>query len=506
MNALECPAHGRAHSSPLRRIEQLPFENRYATLPDRFHARLRPTPLPDPYLVAFNPDAAPLIGLDPAEAERPEFAAYFAGNLVPAGAEPLAAVYAGHQFGVWVPQLGDGRAILLGEVRAADGPGRWDVQLKGSGRTPYSRMGDGRAVLRSTIREYLCSEAMHGLGIPTTRALAIVGSNAPVIRENVETAAVLTRMAPTHVRFGTFEFFCWSRQPEAVRTLADHVLAEHYAELAGGPDAYVRLLTTVVDRTARLIADWMAVGFCHGVMNTDNMSILGLTIDYGPFGFLDGFDWGHVCNHSDGTGRYAYRMQPGIAYWNLERLAQALSPLVPAAAAQAALEPFEPTFLAAYGERMTAKLGLEAKHEDDDELVRELLALMHESRTDYTIFFRRLAPFDDGDATDGAPLRDFFVDREKFDAWAQRYRERLAWESSDARRRRERMNRVNPKYVLRNHLAEVAIRKARDERDYGEIERLRRLLARPFDEQPEMEAYAALPPDWAGSIAVSCSS
>jgi uncharacterized protein YdiU (UPF0061 family) len=506
MNAPEDPARACAPAIPSRRIEELPFENRYATLPDRFHTRLRPTPLPDPYLVAFNPDAAALIGLDPTEAERPEFAAYFAGNLVPPGAEPLAAVYAGHQFGVWVPQLGDGRAILLGEVRGPQRSGRWDVQLKGSGRTPYSRMGDGRAVLRSAIREYLGSEAMHGLGIPTTRALAIVGSDAPVIREQVETAAVLTRMAPTHVRFGTFEFFCWSRQPEAVRTLADHVLADHYAELAGEPDAYVRLFTTVVERTARLIADWMAVGFCHGVMNTDNLSIIGLTIDYGPFGFLDGFDWGHVCNHSDDAGRYAYRMQPGIAHWNLGRLAQALSPLVPAEAAQAALARFEPTFLAAYGERMTAKLGLEAKHDEDDELVRELLALMHESRTDYTIFFRRLARFDDGDRLPAPPLRDFFVDRERFDAWAQRYRERLAWESSDAQRRRQRMNRVNPKYVLRNHLAEVAIRKARDERDYGEIERLRRLLARPFDEQPEMEAYAALPPDWAGSIAVSCSS
>jgi uncharacterized protein YdiU (UPF0061 family) len=326
------------------------------------------------------------------------------------------------------------------------------------------------------------------------------------MRENVETAAVLTRMAPTHVRFGTFEFFCWSRQPEAVRALADHVIAEHYTELAGGPDAYVRLLASVVERTARLIADWMAVGFCHGVMNTDNMSILGLTIDYGPFGFLDGFDWGHVCNHSDDTGRYAYRMQPGIAYWNLARLAQALSPLVSAEAAQAALQSFEPTFLAAYAQRMRAKLGLEATREDDDDLARDLLGLLHESRTDYTIFFRRLSGFDGDEPSAGSALRDFCVDREQFDAWAQRYRERLAWEASDAAGRRERMNRVNPKYVLRNHLAEVAIRKARDERDYAEIERLRRLLARPFDEQPEMEAYAATPPDWARTVAVSCSS
>jgi uncharacterized protein YdiU (UPF0061 family) len=485
-------------------LERLAWDHSYARLPDGFHTRLAPTPLPDPYLVAFNPDGAALIGLDPAEARRPEFVEAFAGNRPLDGSAPLAAVYAGHQFGVYVPQLGDGRAILLGE---AVGPeGRWDVQLKGAGRTPYSRMGDGRAVLRSTIREYLCAEAMHGLGIPTTRSLAIVGSDAPVVRETIETAAVLTRLAPTHVRFGSFEFFYYRSLHDELRTLADHVLREHYPALGDAPQPYAALLEEVVARTARLVAQWQAVGFCHGVMNTDNMSILGLTIDYGPYGFLDGFDWGHVCNHSDDAGRYAYNMQPRIALWNLAALAQALSPLVTQAEAEAALDAFEGVFNEAYAARMRAKLGLATAQDDDAALLSDLLGLMHAYRTDYTVFFRRLSGFQTAAGARNDALRDLFVEREKFDAWAARYRARLAAEGSDDSARRARMDRVNPKYVLRNHLAETAIRKAAEERDFVEIERLRQLLARPFDEQPEMDAYAALPPDWASSLSVSCSS
>ncbi|HUX23822.1 MAG TPA: YdiU family protein, partial [Burkholderiales bacterium] len=293
------------------RLEELRFDNRYGRLPQDFYTRLSPTPLPDPYLVAFNPAAADLIGLAHAEAARAEFAEIFCGNRLLPGFDPLAAVYAGHQFGVFVPQLGDGRAILLGE--AAGAQGRWDLQLKGAGKTPYSRMGDGRAVLRSSIREYLASEAMHALGIPTTRALAIVGSDQPVIRENIESAAVLTRMAPSHVRFGSFELFSSRRQYEHVANLADHVIDAHYPQLREADRPCLELLREVISRTAKLVAQWQAVGFCHGVMNTDNMSILGLTIDYGPYGFLEGFDWNHVCNHSDDGGRYAYNMQPGIA-------------------------------------------------------------------------------------------------------------------------------------------------------------------------------------------------
>jgi uncharacterized protein YdiU (UPF0061 family) len=485
-------------------LESLRFDNRYGRLPPDFYTRVSPTPLPEPYLVAFNPAAAGLIGLDPREAGRTEFAEIFCGNRLLPGFDPLAAVYAGHQFGVFVPQLGDGRAILLGE--AAGAQGRWELQLKGAGQTPYSRMGDGRAVLRSSIREYLCSEAMHALGIPTTRALAIVGSDQPVIRESVETAAVLTRMAPSHVRFGSFELFSSRRQHEHVRTLADFVIDQHYPQLRDTREPYLELLGEVVGRTARLVAQWQAVGFCHGVMNTDNMSILGLTVDYGPYGFMDGFDWGHVCNHSDDGGRYAYNMQPRIAHWNLYCLAQALLPLFEMEQALSALGEYEAQFEQAYSTLMQAKLGLASAQADDAALLQDTLKLLHDSRADYTVFFRRLGDFDSSPGAGNAPLRDLFVDRDAFAAWAGRYRARLALEAGPDAQRKLRMHRVNPKYVLRNHLAETAIRRAADERDYGEIERLMRLLARPYDEQAGMQSYAEPAPDWASTLAVSCSS
>ncbi len=486
------------------RLEELRFDNRYGRLPPEFYSRLAPSPLPDPYLVAFNPAAADLIGLARAEAERPEFAEIFGGNRLLPGFDPLAAVYAGHQFGMFVPQLGDGRAILLGE--AAGAQGCWDLQLKGAGKTPYSRMGDGRAVLRSSIREYIASEAMHALGIPTTRALAIVGSDQPVIRESVESAAVLTRMAPSHVRFGSFELFSSRRQHEHVRTLADHVIDRHYPQLREARDPYLELLREVIARTAKLIAQWQAVGFCHGVMNTDNMSILGLTIDYGPYGFIEAFDWGHVCNHSDDSGRYAYNSQPGIAHWNLYCLAEALLPLLEMDAAEAALQEYEPQFERHYSGLMRAKLGLAAARAEDAALLRDTLKLLHDNRADYTMFFRRLGNFDVAAAADNAPLRELFAERDAFAAWAGRYRARLALEARTGAERKTRMDRVNPKYVLRNYLAETAIRKAADQRDYSEIERLMRLLARPFDEQPALQAYAEPAPQWAAALAVSCSS
>ncbi|MHB8667516.1 MAG: protein adenylyltransferase SelO [Burkholderiales bacterium] len=486
------------------RLEELRFDNSYGRLPRDFYTRLSPTPLPDPYLVAFNPAAAELIGLDPAEAGRAEFAEVFCGNRLLPGFDPLAAIYAGHQFGVFVPQLGDGRAILLGEATGVQGS--WDLQLKGAGRTPYSRMGDGRAVLRSSIREYLASEAMHALGIPTTRALAIVGSDQPVIRENVESAAVLTRMATSHVRFGSFELFASRRQYANVATLADYVIDRHYPQLREAGRPRLELLREVVARTAKLVAQWQAVGFCHGVMNTDNMSILGLTIDYGPYGFIEGFDWGHVCNHSDDSGRYAYNMQPGVAHWNLRCLAQALLPLIEVAEAESALDQFEGQFERNYAALMRAKLGLATGHDDDAALLQETLKLLHDSRADYTTFFRRLGDFDSAPGAANAPLRDMFTERASFGAWAERYRVRLAREAGADAQRKARMDRVNPKYVLRNYLAENAIRKAADERDYSEIGRLMQVLARPFDEQAAMQAYAEPAPQWASTLAVSCSS
>ncbi|MDP2828293.1 MAG: YdiU family protein [Sulfuricellaceae bacterium] len=488
--------------NPLNRLN---FDNSFARLADTFHSKLLPTPLPEPYLVSFNAGAAALIDLDSQEAVREDFAGYFTGNRLLPGSEPLSMLYAGHQFGHYVPQLGDGRAILLGEVKNKSGEA-WEIQLKGAGVTPYSRQGDGRAVLRSSIREYLCSEAMHGLGIPTTRALCIVGSDEEIYRETIESAAVVTRLAPSHVRFGSFEVFYYRRQAEPIAALADYVIDRHYAHLSGEPDRYARFLAEVVTRTARLMAQWQAVGFAHGVMNTDNMSILGLTFDYGPFGFMDGFDPGFICNHSDHEGRYAFDQQPYIGLWNLSCLAQALTPIIPAEEAQAILDSYPAQYEAQYLNLMAAKLGLMQPTEGDAELVSGLLTLMKAGRVDYTHFFRSLGQFNSLPGELNPALRDQFVDRPAFDHWAESYRARLVQENSLDSERKYRMDSVNPKYILRNYLAQIAIEKAVSQRDYTEIDRLLALLSHPFDEQPEMEQYAALPPDWAQHISVSCSS
>ena len=492
----------------LRPFDKLDWSPRFHRLPEQFYSRVMPQPLPQPYTVAFNPHAAALAGIAPSEGARADFAEHFCGNRLLPGATPLAAVYSGHQFGHYVPRLGDGRAMSLGETIGSEG--LCDIQFKGAGLTPYSRMGDGRAVLRSSIREYLCSEAMHALGIPTTRAMAIVGSDQPVIRETVETAAVVTRLAPSFVRFGSFEYWYHRREGEAVRTLADFVIDEFYPELSGRPDRYELFVGEVVRRTAHMVAGWQAVGFMHGVMNTDNMSILGLTIDYGPFGFMDGFDPDHVCNHSDDDGRYAYNMQPQIAHWNLYALGQALVPLMEPEVIEARLNTWEAEFDSALNARLRAKLGLATEDDEDHDLVNEMFALMAESRLDFTLFFRNLAKLSSagpvGNSLETAAIRDHSLNPARFDAWAGRYRARLGREGSNDGERRIRMNAVNPRFVLRNYLAEIAIRKAADERDFSEISRLHEVLRRPFDEQPANSAYAAPPPDWAGKLEVSCSS
>ncbi len=482
----------------------LRFTNRFAELPDRFYQRVHPTPVPDPVLVAFNPDAAALLDLDPAAAHDPDCLAWVAGNRVPPGADPLAMAYAGHQFGVFVPQLGDGRAILLGGVTNRRGE-HWEVQLKGSGQTRYSRFGDGRAVLRSTIREYLCSEAMAGLGIPTSRALAIASSDLPVQREEFETAAVLVRLAPSHVRFGSFEFFAARKQDDAVRELADWVIGHYHPALAGRAERHAEWFEEITVRTARLIAGWMAVGWAHGVMNTDNMSILGLTIDYGPFGFLDAYEAGFICNHSDHAGRYAFNQQPAVGLWNLTRLAEALLAVNPEADALVALNRYQPAFHAEYLRLMRTKLGLQTEEEGDAALVWELLELLQQGRVDYTRFFRMLGAFDSAPGAETATLRQEVGFLGSFDAWAERYGERLRREGSVDAERAGRMARANPAYVLRTYLAEQAIRRAASG-DFGEVERLRGLLRDPFTEQPGMERYAEAPPDWGRELVVSCSS
>jgi uncharacterized protein YdiU (UPF0061 family) len=494
----------------MRRLEKLNLTNSYARLPQPFHTRLQPTPLAGTRLLSFNPAAAELLDLDPLEALRPEFTAWLSGQAPLPGSEPLAALYAGHQFGHYVPQLGDGRAILLGEVQNDRGE-RWEVQLKGAGLTPYSRRGDGRAVLRSTIREYLCSEAMHGLGIPTTRALCLFGSDEEVWREEPESGALLVRLAPSHVRFGSFEVFYYRRQFDHLRRLADYVITHHYPELAEEKNPYLGLFRTVTERTARLIAQWQAVGFAHGVMNTDNMSILGLTLDYGPFAFLDDFAPGLVCNHSDYEGRYAFDRQPNIAHWNLSCLGQALLPLLgePVEAAvehdNAVLEEYAPAFHAHYQELMQHKLGLREPRPGDAQLLYDLLQLLAAQHIDYSNFFRALSRFDSTPGARNTALRDMFPDRAAFERWAAGYRDRLAAEQSDDAARGDAMRRVNPKYILRNYLAQQAITRAQ-QGDNDEIDTLLRLLHHPFDEHPGYEDYAAPPPDWGRRLAISCSS
>jgi uncharacterized protein YdiU (UPF0061 family) len=463
-----------------------------------FGTDLPPRPVTGPAWVARSGRLATELGLNE-WLDTDQALAVLAGNRVADGTRPFASVYSGHQFGVWAGELGDGRALLLGEI---DTPaGTMEVQLKGSGLTPYSRMGDGRAVLRSSIREFLCSEAMHALGIPTTRALAVIASPQPVRRETMETAALVTRVAPSFLRFGHFEHFAHTAQDvSASRRLFEATMARYFPGMDATPAV---LLEEVARRTARLMAQWQLVGFCHGVMNTDNMSLLGLTIDYGPFGFLDAFDPMHVCNHSDDQGRYAYARQPAIAFWNLHALAQALLPLVdapPEAASEqllAALEPYKAEFAQAMVTGLRAKMGLVAEHDDDAALADDLLKLLAEDRADFTITWRRMSNL--------ATARDMFLQRDKFDAWATRYRARLAFESSDDSRRRERMHRANPKFVLRNHLAQTAIESAQ-QGDFAEVQRLLKVLERPFDEQPENEADAGFPPDWATQLEVSCSS
>ncbi|ANN66501.1 protein adenylyltransferase SelO [Bordetella bronchialis] len=501
---------GSSQRAPLAStLAELPVINSFAGLPPAFYTRLAPQGLNEPRLVHANEDAAALIGLAPEALHTREFLEVFSGRAPLPGGDTLAAVYSGHQFGIWAGQLGDGRAHLLGEV---DGPyGTWELQLKGAGMTPYSRMGDGRAVLRSSVREYLASEAMHGLRIPTTRALALVASDDRVMRETVETAAIVTRMSPSFVRFGSFEHWAARRQPEMVQTLADYIIDRFYpecrqaaaGEATGANAPLVRLLDAVTVRTARLMAQWQCVGFNHGVMNTDNMSILGLTLDYGPYGFMDAFRLDHVCNHSDTEGRYAWNRQPSVALWNLYRLAGSFNSVVQDAdALKAVLDRYEAIFTQAFHDGMAAKLGLQAWRPEDEGLLDDLLKLMHEQRADFTLSFRRLAQAVRGQPQ---PFLDLFIDRDAARGWWEKLQARHASEPRDADARAASMDRVNPLYVLRNHLAELAIRAA-GQGDATVIDELLRVLRDPYTERPEYAQYAALPPDWASDLEVSCSS
>jgi uncharacterized protein YdiU (UPF0061 family) len=497
-------------NAPDQPSKTLSWRNRYAALGPEFLSAVAPTPLPNLHWVGQNTQLAHEMGLPNTFWQDPRVLAALGGNDLLPGSASFASVYSGHQFGVWAGQLGDGRALWLGEIDTLMGP--QELQLKGAGKTPYSRMGDGRAVLRSSIREYLCSEAMHSLGIPTTRALALVGSPARVLREELESAAVVTRVAPSFIRFGHFEHFAAKGQVQQLQQLADFFIEHQWPDLCSvdaGPRRYTALLAKVAKQTASLLAHWQSVGFCHGVMNTDNMSMLGLTIDYGPFQFLDGFDPAHICNHSDHQGRYAYARQPQIAFWNLYCLGQALMPLIDnEELAVSALDGFKSDYPRLLDERFAAKLGLAQLESTDHALIQNLLQLLATEKTDFTIFWRRLSHAVEKFGSESAgiaftPVRELFIQHTAFDAWLTTYLARLdAQNVSDSA---TLMLKTNPKFVLRNHLGEAAINQAKMG-DFAGVQTLMTLLSSPFEEHPGFDAFAAFPPDWASSISISCSS
>ncbi|MEY4496044.1 MAG: hypothetical protein RL744_1108 [Pseudomonadota bacterium] len=473
-----------------------------------------PTPLPHPYWVAFSPSAAKLIDLELGDdnlPKDPDWLAVLAGNQLNAGSltfsNPISTVYSGHQFGSWAGQLGDGRAILLGDIN------RLELQLKGAGRTHYSRMGDGRAVLRSSIREFLCSEAMYALGIPTSRALALVGSKQAVRRETMETAAVCSRVAPSFIRIGHFEHFSSQQNIVRLKELADLLIAEFYPECLSQQDAYLKLFKEISARNAKLVAQWQSVGFCHGVLNSDNISALGLTIDYGPFGFLDHFEIDHICNHSDHGGRYAYHRQPQIMHWNIACLASAMLPLLELEHSaedsqdllRSALEEFPLIYAKEWQRAFRLKLGLQSEETGDVQLIERLLQAMHDSKVDFTNFFRKLSSLKKDSKPNEILQRNEFVDRENIDLWFADYINRLQSESLTDDGRKNLMDRVNPKYILRNHLTQIAIEKAQQD-DFSEVRTLFQILSNPFDEQHVFNDYSKPPPLDMQRVSVSCSS
>jgi uncharacterized protein YdiU (UPF0061 family) len=475
---------------------QLGLQNTYAALPARFYARVAPAPAPEPRLVVFNSRLAQELGFDPAVLQR-EGATWFSGNQTPDDADPIAMAYAGHQFGGLVPQLGDGRAILLGERIGRDGVRR-DIQLKGSGRTPFSRNGDGRAALGPMLREYLISEAMHALGIPTTRSLAVVMTGEQVVREDLEPGAVLTRVAASHIRVGTFEYFAVRKDHDALSQLLDYVIVRHDRQARGAGVPALAVLEAVVQRQAMLIADWMSVGFIHGVMNTDNMAISGETIDYGPCAFMDNYDTNTVFSSIDHGGRYAYGNQPAIAQWNLARFAETLLPLIDSdlgkavELATAVIRDFMPAFDARLLARMRRKIGLASEQEGDVELVSALFATMQSAGADFTLTFRHLARCA-GEPADDSALLGLFASSPGIADWLRRWRERLASEPQHGEERAANMRRVNPAFIPRNHRVEAALEAASTHGDFGPFHRLLNILEHPYDDQPGCDEFEQPP-------------
>ena len=480
-------------------LHSLNFDNTFARLDSKLFTHVAPQAIYAPHVVHFNPQVAQLLDIE--TSDNSDLATYFSGAMPLPNSQPLAMTYSGHQFGQYNPQLGDGRGLLLGEVVNNKGE-RWDIHLKGAGKTPYSRFGDGRAVLRSSIREYLGSEALHGLGIPSTRALCIIGSKEPVQRETTETAATLVRVADSHIRFGHFEWI-FNNQPKLLKSFSDYVIQRYYSSCEHSPKPYANLLQQIVTRTATLMAQWQLVGFAHGVMNTDNFSITGCTFDYGPYGFLDAYQPSFICNHSDNTGRYAWNQQPSIGLWNLNALAYALSPLIDKEDIMAALQSYEATLLDTYYKGIKAKLGLIENNEQDNALAFDLLDILMKNNMDYTRTFRALSHINQEDIQ--CSLRDDCLDRTRFDDWFKHYTQRLAQEKTTNLQRQQQMQATNPKYILRNYLAQIAIEKA-EKGDFNEIDTLLMLVQNPYDEHPNYEHYANIPPDWGQHLEISCSS
>ncbi|ASY62070.1 Selenoprotein O and cysteine-containing [Sinorhizobium sojae CCBAU 05684] len=472
------------------------FDNSYARLPAQFYARVEPTPVAEPWLIKLNRPLAQELRLDVETLER-DGAAIFSGNRVPPGAEPLAMAYAGHQFGTFVPQLGDGRAILIGEVIDRNGKRR-DIQLKGSGQTPFSRRGDGRAALGPVLREYIVSEAMHALGVPTTRALAATVTGQPVYREEILPGAVFTRVAASHIRVGTFQFFAARGDMEAVRALADYVIDRHYPEIKGDERPYLALFRTVTARQAALIARWLHVGFIHGVMNTDNMTVSGETIDFGPCAFMDAYDPKKVFSSIDQFGRYAYANQPAIGQWNLARLAETLVTLFDPVAdtavdlANEVLTGYGSVFQEHWLEGMRRKVGLATAQDGDLDLIQSLLTLMHKGNADFTLTFRRLAACAEDEASD-ARLAGLFQNPEALSLWLADWRGRLAREPQQAGERAAAMRAVNPSFIPRNHRVEQAIDAAIQDADFSLFEALLDVTSKPYEDQPHHAAYAEPP-------------
>lgn len=481
----------------------LQFDNSYVnTLPNVLWRRQEPTPLHQPNLISLNHKLITELGLSSSWWESEDALVVLSGQQILLGSNPIAMKYGGHQFGGWNPDLGDGRGLLLGEI-LDDAKQRWDLHLKGSGPTPFSRMGDGRAVLRSSIREYLAGEALHHLGVPTTRALALVGSREPVRRERMETGATILRIADSHIRFGHLEWLSHSGKIHELKQLADYVINRHYPDCANANDPYTAFFTSVVKRTATLMADWQRVGFAHGVMNTDNFSITGATLDFGPYGFLDRYDPYLICNHSDHNGRYAWYLQPSVGFWNLNALAHALSPIIPVTALKQSLAEYEPTLTAHYDLSINARLGLQQIKTTDRALVQGWLSLLQTAKADFNLSFRWLSSH-----TIEALMADTTRWGDQADnalSWLKQYQQRCLEESINETERLQLMQSKNPVYVLRNYLAEQAIQAA-EQGQYEPLETLLTALQAPFEEHADLADLAEPPPAWGQCLSISCSS